>query len=106
MNVKNAYLTFISPSAEPVAKNSSPGSRAKHFIGESWAWNLCLSCLCLTSNIPDFMLRYLIVYATKVLTSHLRDYFFNIWNFNQSIKKEQVSTINIENFGSYKKWFK
>ena len=35
----NFVLTLISPSAEPVTKNSSPGSIARHLIGDSCAWN-------------------------------------------------------------------
>jgi hypothetical protein len=35
----NSVLTLISPSAEPVTKNSSPGSIARHLIGDSCAWN-------------------------------------------------------------------
>lgn len=41
----------MSPSAEPVTKNSSIGSTARHFIADSWAWNFNRSVRCLTSKI-------------------------------------------------------
>lgn len=41
----------MSPSAEPVTKNSSIGSMAKHLIADSCAWNLRRRDLCLTSKM-------------------------------------------------------
>lgn len=44
-------FTFISPSADPVTKNSSSGSKARHLMEESWAWNVCLITRWRMSNI-------------------------------------------------------
>lgn len=43
--------TLMSPSAEPVTKYSSSGSMARHLIGTSCAWKVCLSCRWRMSNI-------------------------------------------------------
>lgn len=43
--------TLMSPSAEPVTKNSSLGSSARHLTADSCPWNLCRSCRCLTSKM-------------------------------------------------------
>lgn len=43
--------TFMLPSAEPVVKNSSQGSRDRALMAESCAWNVWISCLCLMSKM-------------------------------------------------------
>ena len=48
--MNKTLVTFMSPSAEPVTKNSSWGSRAMHLTADSCAWNLSLWTLCLISN--------------------------------------------------------
>ena len=44
-------VTLMSPSAEPVAKNSSPGSKAIHLTAESCAWKRSRWIRCLMSNM-------------------------------------------------------
>lgn len=51
------WLTFMLPSAEPVVKNSSQGSRARALMAESCAWNVWISCLCLMSKMQTHPFR-------------------------------------------------
>ena len=57
--VKSNSFTLISPSAEPVTKNSSLGSRAMHLTAteDSWAVNLWRSVRCLKSHRQTSPLR-------------------------------------------------
>ena len=88
------YFTFMSPSPAPLTKNSSWGSSAKHLMADSWAWNLCRCCRCLTSNIlmSPFLPPLISNWCCGARITELAPWSWQVnptkvWNFHKRWKK-------------------